>query len=216
MLLTSLQEESLIRKYYGLLFSIASRFYYKTSVTHKFDLEDYVQECVMVFLGHIRSVDSEEKVLPLPTRNMLHAMCVLALGEFPVTVPKRTTDFSRMLSTFRNEVSIDKLMESKAEPADEAPDTEWDIGDTASSDYADVDEMLSYEAFANRLKPEDRDILNAMTNSATMKEVAELFHMDKSTLSRKISRLRKKYLSECSAKNLLGGKTNGFYESAQK
>ncbi len=195
MLLTPQQEESMIQKYYGLLFSIASRFFNRNSAAHKFDLEDYVQECIMVFLGHIRSVDSEEKVLPLPMRNMHHAMCVLVLGELPVTVPGRTADFSRMVGTFKNAGSVDEMMENG-----------WDPGGTVSLDYSAVDERVSYEAFLSRQKPEDVRILDAMANSATMKEVAELLHMDKSTVSRKVKGLREKYLSECSLKNSLGGK----------
>ena len=195
MLLTPLQEESLIREYYGLLFSIASRFFNRNSASHKFSLEDYVQECIIVFLGHIRSVDSEEKVLPLPTKSMHHAMCLLVLDELPVTVHGRTTDFSRMVGTFENAGSVDEMME-----------TGWDPGGTVSLDYSAVDEKVSYEAFLSRQKPEDVRILNTMANSATMKEVAELLHMDKSTVSRKVKDLREKYLSECSLKNSLGGK----------
>ena len=186
MLLTPQQEESMIREYYGLLFSIANKFFSRNSAARKLDLEDYVQECVVVFLGHIRSVDSKEKVLPLPMRSMHHAMCLLILGELPVTVPGKTTDFSKMVSIFKNAGSVDEMMENG-----------WDPGGAVSLDYAAVDEMLSYEAFLNRQKPEDREILNAMAVSATMKEVAELLHMDKSTVSRKIRCLREKYLSEC-------------------
>lgn len=191
MQLTKEQEQEIVSSYYGLLYTIAKRFYSKAAEARKLDLEDYVQECLIVFLRHIRAVVDESQIFPLPSREMRHAMCVLALGELPVSVPDRTTDFSKLVSQYQSGDSLDELAELG-----------WDPGGSVASEYSEVDERLSYEAFFAKQSPKDQQLLVAMTKHRTAKEAAAELGVNASTVCRRVAQLKSKYLLECSLEDI--------------
>lgn len=184
--LTPEQENDLIEELREPLERFAGAFCAKYNGGSPVDYDDAVQECVIVLLGHIRSVESMDKLAPLPFRDMHHAMCVHALGYLPVSVPRRTSNFTSMINSVQTGCSMEDLMEDGFDPE----------GGTENG-YAEVDEKLSFDRFLRDLSDEDRMIVLCMMDARDATSASKALGMHKSTLSRKLAILKRKYLTDC-------------------
>ena len=180
------QEQDLLSRYAALLMSVASKFYFRYNGKSKIDLDDCLQECRIVFLAHIRRVESEDQILPLPYRDFMHAMCVQVLGFLPTSVPRRTTGFRHTIENANDAGSVDAMMEEG-----------FDVSAGLATGYAEVDESVSFGQFFSELTPYDQRILLSMLSNGRMADVAADLGVDKSTVSRHLAHLKRKYLADC-------------------
>ena len=180
------QEQRLIDEYQYALERFAASFCIKYNGGTRIDLDDALQECVIVFLSHIRSIDSMDRVLPLPFRDMHHALCVHALGCLPLTVPRRTTNFTGVINTVHTASSVEDMMEEG-----------FDFTGGFAGGYAEVEERESFARFLKDISEEDRRIVLCMMTEKNATAASQALGLHKSTLSRRLARLKEKYLNDC-------------------
>lgn len=187
MILTHDQEQALLTKYSSTISAIAWSYYARYCGNRRVEFDDVLQECLLVFLKHIRRIDSMDHLQPLPYRDFLHAVCAQIMAGLPASVPKRTTDFRRIMQTVGDGGSLDALMEDN-----------FDIADPVAAGYSDVIELASLEKFLSEISEEDTELIMAMKSAGgSMTIAAERLGVNRSTISRKLAPLRKKYLRDC-------------------
>lgn len=186
MQLSQEQEQRLIDEYQETLECFAASFCAKYNGGTRIDMDDAVQECIIVLLAHIRSVDSADHILPLPFRDMHHALCVHALGYLPLTVPRRTTNFSGVINTVQTANSLEDMIEDG-----------FDVTGGCAGGYEEVDEMESFARFLDDLSDENRRIVQCMMRTKHASAASQVLGIHKSTLSRRLAKLKEKYLNDC-------------------
>lgn len=186
MVLSREQENSYLAEFYPTLRAYAISFCCRFISFGKLDLDDCIQELSIVLLAHIRSIDSEENLFPLPFRDFRHALCLLVLNAMPCTVPKRTVGFKEKLAQYGFSDSVDDLFERGV-----------DFGDSSHLKYDEIDERLSFQQFLGEINDMDAEYIRQMSNTGSMTDSASILGVNRSTVSRRLSSLKQKYLSDC-------------------
>lgn len=191
--LSPAKENELLIEYRPILMSVVLHFcdrYSGSGAT--LDVDDCFQECAIVFLRHIRMVEDEEHIWPLPVLDFQNALCRFVLGTMPCTVPLRTAGFRRVLNSFGEFRSIDAMLEDG-----------FDITGGVPQSFSEVDEGVSFGQFLSGLSDQDREVVFAMLRCGSVTEAGAELGVHKSTVSRTLARLKKKYLADCD--NMNGG-----------
>ncbi|MBR4655780.1 MAG: sigma-70 family RNA polymerase sigma factor [Oscillospiraceae bacterium] len=187
------QENALLTEFQPILMSVALRFCNRYSGAGRtLDVDDCLQECAIVFLRHIRMVADEEHICPLPFLDFQNALCKLVLGAMPCSVPRRTAGFRRMLTDFGESGSLDAMLEDG-----------FDVTGGVPIDFSEVDERISFDRFLSEISEGDREIIDAMLRCGSVTGAGAELGVHKSTVSRTLARLKKKYLADCD--NMNGG-----------
>lgn len=186
MQLSQEQEQRLIDEYQDVLARFAAGFCAKYNGGTRIDLDDALQECIIVFLGHLRAVDSVDHILPIPFRDMHHALCVHALGCLPLSVPRRTTNFTGVINTVQTASSLEDMMEEG-----------FDMTGGYAGGYAEVEERESFARFLSDLSDDDCRIVFGMMEAHHASDASKALGIHKSTLSRRLAKLKDKYLNDC-------------------
>ena len=186
MQLTPDQEQNLLSEFYDVLKTYAVSFCNRYNGGSPIDPDDALQECVIVFLKHIRKVDSEDLIRQLPFRDMQHALCVHALGRLPLSVPRRTTNFTSLINGVQTAGSFEDML-----------DGGFDVSGDFSGDYTEVEEKASFERFMSELSAEDLRLIHCMMSSKSISDAGKVLGVHKSTLSRRLAILKAKYLKDC-------------------
>lgn len=186
MKLTSLQEEQLIRQYDRFIWSMVHRFNRRKSSGHEFpnDKDDLYQECVMVFLRHIRSCETMEDISKLPTRDMIHAMCQFALSDKVVTYPKRTSNFRQIIDHVARKVDYEEVdldENQRQEPLSDALD------------------MIAFKEFYTSLSTDDQKIIVMKLRGRKSREIAHELGITDVAVCRTLKRLRGFYQTQTQA-----------------
>lgn len=175
--LTSYQEEQLIQQYDKLLWSVVHRF--KRKMHNGYDnKEDLHSECVLVFINHIRSCETEEEIKKVPILNMVNAMCRFVLGEQALSYPKRTSNFSQVMGNVASKVDygeVDRDETQRFEPIDDALDE------------------IAFLDFYHRLSPVDQQIVVMKLKGKKNREIAFKLGVSDVAMTRAIQKLRKFY-----------------------
>ena len=188
--LSTAQENAILSEYLPVLVSVSHRFCNRYTGYGRLDFEDCLQECCIVFLKHLRTVDTEEHIWPLPFRDFHHALCLLVLGTMPCSVPRRTAGFRAMLDNTGDAGSLDGMLENGIDVTGYLPST-----------FTEVDERLSFERFLAGLSDQDRAIVDAMMRCGSITEASQLLGVNKSTVSRNLARMKSQYLADCTSMN---------------
>ena len=188
MQLSRKQENEIVDQFRDLLRSISNRFYYvyNRRENRRFDMDDCFQEILIVFLKHLRRIESMENIYPLPFRDFKNAVCALVLRGLSVSVPRRTTDFTKLTNRVQDAGSVDEMLDSGSDF-----DGGFDMG------YAEVEEKMAIESFMSHLSPEERDFLAICASCNTSAEAADVLGVHRSTVGRRLDALKGKYLAEC-------------------
>ena len=196
MQLTNDQETLLLGQYSGFLRRVAYRYYYLFGGSGKYviDFEDILQEVQIVFLKHLRAVESVEKISPLPMNDFRHAVCLHVLGKLPVSVPRRTSNFRSVVKTYERMPSLDKMMEDG-----------WDISGSHDGSFEEVEENSVFHGFMSRIPPEDAKFLAAYAASHSLADAGAAVGVSKSTASRKLRELKQKYIEDTRKTGKKGG-----------
>lgn len=184
--LTPDQEQNLIMEFYDVIKKYAANFCSKYNGGTPIDVDDATQECTVVFLNHIRSVDSADQIRPLPFRDMQHALCLHALGRLPVSVPRRTSNFTGVIKQVPTAGSLESMIEEGL-----------DVSAGLAGGYTEVEEKASFDLFFHELSDEDRALIRCMANANSISEAGKALGVHKSTLSRRLAALKAKYLKDC-------------------
>ena len=187
------QENALLTEFQPVLMSVVLRFCDRyTGAGRALDVDDCLQECAIVFLRHIRMVEDEEHIWPLPFLDFQNALCRLVLGAMPCSVPRRTAGFRRILNSFGESRSLDAMLEDG-----------FDVTGGVPQSFSEVDEGVSFGQFLSGLSDQDREVVFAMLRCGSVTEAGAELGVHKSTVSRTLARLKKQYLADCD--NMNGG-----------
>ena len=182
MKLSADQERDIIQQYTGRLRAIAEKFCRGRSTS----AEDCLQELYIIFLKHIRMAETAEDIARLPMMDFKHAMCEQVLNNLPVSVPKRTADFTAKAQAFIPAGSVEAMREAGRD---------FSAGD--DNGYTETEERLSFETMWSNLTEGDRDTLTAMLSAGNMTATAQQLGVHKATVSRNLRRIRESYIAEC-------------------
>ncbi len=180
MKLTKNQEEQLLMQYDRLIWNIVHRFRRRRHDVFSTydDREDLHSECVLVFLQHIRSCETMDDIRKIPTRDMIHAMCICVLGEQVCSYPKRTTNYRQIMESVAGKADISKL--------------EWD----ESQMYEPLDDTLDEIAFKNffaSLPEDDQKIIVMKLKGSRNREIARDLGVTDVVMTRALKRLQNFY-----------------------
>jgi RNA polymerase sigma factor (sigma-70 family) len=188
MTLTPAEEGRLVSQYAAELRRISMPLYrtYRNKYGVGVTFDDVYQEVLIEFLYHIRNIESEDQIYPLPYFKFRLAVCRIIMRSLPVTVPIRTTDFSKRIREYSTCCSIDDMIERG-----------YDFSGGIDRTYSEVNERVSFQKFLDECSYNDANILIAYRDLGNMAEVGKRLNINKSTVSRTIERLKKKYLADC-------------------
>ena len=176
MKLSADQERDILEEYTGKLSAIAKKFCRGKGTS----AEDCLQELYIIFLKHIRQAEMAEDIARLPMMDFKHAMCIQVLRNLPVSVPMRTTDFKRITETIQTA-------------------GEWEeqiILAGTDAGYSEAEERISFNTMWRELSAGDRETVSAMIETGSVKETARALGVNRSTVSRRLKRMRERYLTE--------------------
>ncbi len=186
MKLTSLQEEQLIQQYDRYIWSMVHRFGRRKTRGNEFqnDKNDLYQECVMVFLKHIRSCETMEEINKVPSFDMLHAMCQFSLRNNVVTYPKRTSNFRHIMDNVARKVDYDEVdldENQRSEPLNDALD------------------VISFKDFYAALSSGEQKIVTLKLRGYSNREIAQKLGLTDVAVCRALKRMRNAYQSQVQA-----------------
>lgn len=186
MKLTSFQEEQLIQQYDRYIWSMVHRFSRRKASGNEFrnDKNDLYQECVMVFIKHIRSCETMDDIKKVPSRDMLHAMCQFALGDKVVTYPKRTSNFRQIIDHVARKVDYDEV------DSDE---------NQRSEPLNDVLDVISFKEFYTTLASGEQQIVTLKLRGHSNREIAQKLGLTDVAVCRALKRMRNTYQSQVQA-----------------
>ena len=177
MTLTPGQQEQLINQYDPLVRALVCRFK-KRNGSMLFNKDDLYQEAMLVLFESIGKRSSLEGYRP-PVRDMINAMCRYTLGEQVVSVPKRTSDYSRRISTVARAVDL-SLADDPAEILCDSLDN--------------IVSAVHIEEFISILPSQDRQILRLKLKGLKNREVARRIGISDVKVNRRLRRLRQIYI----------------------
>ena len=140
--------------------------------------DDCVQEVSIVFLNYIRKCSTEEQLNTFPWYDALHAMSNLVLGSQIVAVPKRTTDFNRIIHSIPHTVSCDVLASSGIE-----------INGMSKHWVPDTDTMLDFNMFMSSQSENTQRIASMRLYGMKEKEIANQLGVTSRLVIRKLNSL---------------------------
>lgn len=178
MKLTPIEEERLIKQYNNLVWRTVRRF--KRRMTHKiYNEEDLYQEAMLVFVNHIRKAETMDELHhKIPIRDMINAMCRLALRDQIVSFPERTSSFSDFMS---------KL-------PDRAEYTDIDMNESMRDhSVANADARMLVKEFFESLPKQDRELIAMKYHGMTNREISARIGSTDLRVCRQFKRLRSLY-----------------------
>ena len=181
MKLTPEQEEALVIKFTPYIWNVVWRFCRRRQKGHQ-TLQDLFQECMMVFVKHIRNVESEEEILPkMPIRDMTHNMCLFITEVGPcVSYPNSTFYFRKAMTSAPSWIHLDALAEC-----------EEDLQAELSLNTVECE--TDFSGFKDFLTPFQTKIVEMKKSGMNNREVAKALGISEPTVSAGLSRIWKKY-----------------------
>lgn len=176
MYLTTEQEEAIVKKYTRLVWSVVHRFKKRNS-SYLSNQEDLYQEAMLVLIRHIRKSESLEGYQP-PIRDMINAMCIHTLGEQVVSVPKRTSDYTKRINSISKAVDYSLLDSNEDEKRD-------------STEEAICSAI--FHTFLSSLSDLDKQIVQMKLSGFRNTEVARRCGLSDVNVTRRLKRLRGQY-----------------------
>lgn len=186
MKLTQVQEEALIQKYDRYIWSMVHRFTRRKTRGNEFrnNKEDLYQECVIVFLTHIRSCKTVEEINKVPSREMLHAMCKFALMNNVVTYPQRTSNFRYVMDHVARKVEYDEV----------------DLDENQRSKLLDDTlDIISFKEFYSKLSPNEQKAVVMKLRGHSSREIANTLGLTDVSVCRMLKRMHNAYHAQVQA-----------------
>ena len=146
------------------------------------DTEDFVSEVVIVFIKHIRSCETMEQINKFPWYDAMNAMSKLVLTLQPMTVPKKTKNFSKMIHMMPYTVSFDLLMSNGI-----------DVDGLSRHWVEDKDLQMDFDDFMAEQDGSMNRIAAMKLSGMKQKKIASQFGVSEMAISKKFSKLRENY-----------------------
>lgn len=171
------QEENLVKQYDKLIRRVVNRFKLRSNYT-VVSREDLYQECMLVFIAHIRKAQNESQLGRIPFRDMVNAMCRYTLMEQNVSVPIRTTDYRKRMSSMKGSATLEEA--------------DWEM-DPISFCEENVVTTVAFSSFMNSLSDQDRQIVKMKMHGFRNKEVSKALGLTDVIITRRLKRIRTQY-----------------------
>lgn len=170
--MTKEKENQLVQSYDQLIWWIVHRYKGKMS-TCRDNVNDLYQECAIVLINHFRKASTEEEARRIPIRDMVNAMCRFNLGEQVVSVPKRTSDFTKKVHSMKATTPWEGLARNTK---------------LSSSPMEDVDGKIMFDSFIGTLPTTDKRIIGYKMNGYSNRETARELGMTDVQITRSLHR----------------------------
>lgn len=144
--------------------------------------DDCVQEVSVVFLNYIRKCETEDQLNMFPWYDAINAMSNLVLSYQPLTFPKRTTDFNRVIHSVPHTVSYDVLASNGTE-----------IDGMSKHWVPDTETMLDFDMFMSTQDEDVQRIASMRMYGMRERDIARQFGVHKRSIIRKLTSLYEDY-----------------------
>lgn len=177
MTLTMEQKEDLLFQYDQLIWKVVHHF--KRRFSHlSSNTQDLHQEAIVAFLTYVEKHGAPDGMFIFPFRDILNALCRYTLTEQVVSSPKRTTDYTRRISSSPSAADYDVL------------DLE------ASARKMNTDDMVNkvyFDQFVQAQSLMDQQIIRMKLDGSRNRDVARALGLPDCNITRRLSRMKKAY-----------------------
>ena len=183
MVLTQDQEAKLIEENMVKIYRAVDNFTAKArgSIV-SIDTDDFVSEVTIVFLNHIRACETMDQVNKFPWYDAMNAMSRLVLTFQPMSVPKRTVQFSQLIHQMPQTVSYEMMAVQGL-----------DVDGMARHWVEDKETQMDFDDFMATQDDSYRRIAAMKIYGAKQREIASQFGVNEQAIANKLSRLKKNY-----------------------
>ena len=150
--------------------------------TVRVDYDEFVSEVSIVFLKHLRKCETMEEINKFPWYDALNAMTRLVMAYQPLSGPKTAKHFSRLVSRMPATVSIDLAVANGIE-----------VDGMSHFWVEDKETQIDFDTFMDDHGEDMNRIAGMKLLGATNRKIAGQFGVDASSISRRLTALRKDY-----------------------
>lgn len=178
--LTKQQEEQLFQQYEKAIWRVVHHFQWRMSKL-RCNRDDLFQESALVFLDFVRKAENEDSLKTnFPFRDMVNAMCRYALGDQLLSYPKRTTDFTKIITSTPEKHQYEDV----------------DLDETMRAQTAEtIVDLMTIRDFLATLSEEDREIVTLKAKGLRNRDVGKRLHYTDVQMTRKMKSIKEQYLA---------------------
>ena len=144
--------------------------------------DDCVQEVAIAFLKYIRNCDTEEKINKFPWYDATNAMSRLVLQNQSVSVPLRTSSFTKITNSIPATVSYDVLVSSGIE-----------IDGMSKHWVPDKETEIDFNLFMSTQNESTQRIASMRMYGMNIREIAGQFGVCFQAIDKKLKKLKEEY-----------------------
>ena len=144
--------------------------------------DDMVQVVSIAFLGYIRRVESEDALKTFPWFDALHAMSEFVLSSQPLSVPKSTKQFSKIIHSIPGTVSFDVMVSDGV-----------DVDGMSKRWVEDEETRIDFDAFMETQPEYVRRLASMCFYGMSRKQIAAEFGVSRQTVYDWINKLFASY-----------------------
>lgn len=183
MVLSPEQEQQIIEENMPKIYRAVDNF----TARHSSDIarvpyDEFVQEVSLAFLLYIRKCETIEEINRFPWYTAMSAMRDAVMAFQPMSCPKSSHRFSEIIHGMPVTVSSDVLASAVIE-----------VNGMSKHWVDDKETMLDFELFMDTYDENTKRLASMRYGGMTLKEVADQYGVNKSTVLRRIRRLEKEY-----------------------
>ena len=180
--MTTDQEMEVLNKYDHVITNVVYSFRARASHGSCVAFDDLKQEATIAALTWIRQYETPEDVPYISKYAMINAMSNLCIDNLHYSYPDRTTDMS-----FYQQLDNELFADAKQEAINKV-----ELGYCVDYD-AEFAFIIDTKDFIRSLNASDSELLCLRMQGHTYSEIAEMYHVDISTVCRRLKRLATRF-----------------------
>ena len=183
MVLTPEQEQSIIEENMPKIYRAIDNFTARCAKNViQVPYEEFVQDVSIAFLLYIRKCETMEDVNHFPWFSAMDAMRSTVRTFQPMSCSTHTNHFSQIIHSMPATVSSEVAVSATTE-----------VNGLAKHWVDDKDTMMDFEAFMHDYDENTQRLIAMRFGGMTLKELADQYGVDKSTILRRINNIADKY-----------------------
>jgi len=183
MVLTPEQEQTIIEENLPKIYRAVDNFTARCSANViNIPYDEFVQEVSIAFLLYVRNCETMDEVNRFPWFSAMSAMRATVCAFQPMSCSTHNQHFSKVIHNMPATVSVDVAAAATTE-----------VSGFSKHWVDDKDTMLDFESFMSDYDENTQRLIAMRFGGMTLKELAEQYGVDKSTILRRIRKIADEY-----------------------